>query len=97
MKQQTPEAARIDRLFLMAGIPVVIFMLVSFYVRIGTDDDPLWSEFATPMFMALIAIRALVIPTTPELRKLTRGVGAVLLVLTAIILILAILESQGAK
>ena len=90
---RSEEARRIDRLFLIAFIPVVAFMLVSFYVRINSNPDPLWSEFATPLFCALLGVRALVIPVQPESRKVMRGVGAVLLLLTAILVAVTIAKS----
>ena len=95
MSQRTPEAARIDRLFLIAFVPVILFMLASFYVRLTSDDDPLWSEFATPLFCTLLGVRALVLPVPPESRKVMRGVGAVLLLLTAILVTITIAKSQG--
>ena len=90
---RSEEAKRIDRLFLIAFVPVVAFMLVSFYVRINSDEDPLWSEFATPLFCVLLGVRALVIPVPPEGRKVMRGVGVVLLLLTALLVAVTIAKS----
>ena len=90
---RSEEARRIDRLFLIAFIPVIAFMLVSVYVRINGDPDPLWSEFATPLFCALLGVRALVIPVPPENRKVIRGVGAVLLLLTFILVAVTIAKA----
>ena len=90
---RSEEARRIDRLFLIAFVPVIAFMLVSFYVRITSEQDPLWSEFATPLFCALLGVRALVIPVPPESRKVMRGVGLVLLLLTVTLVAITIAKS----
>ena len=87
------EAARIDRMFLIAFVPVILFMVVSFYVRITGENDPLWSEFATPLFCALLGVRALVMPAPPETRKVMRGVGAALLAITAVLVTVIIVKS----
>ena len=88
--------ARIERLFLFAFVPAIVFMLVAFYVRLTTDPDPLWSELAFPLFLVLMGARALVLPTEPDKRKLMRGVGILLIVLSVAVAFLAIRDSQGA-
>lgn len=96
MAQQSEEAKRLDRLFLIAFVPVIAFMLVSFYVRITGENDPLWSEFATPLFCTLLGVRALVMPAPPETRKVMRGVGIALLLITAALVTVIIVKSGPA-
>ena len=97
MTEKANEAARVDRMFLIAFVPVVVFMIASFYVRITTDTDPLWAEFAAPLFFALLGMRSLMVPVTPETRKGRRGIGIVLIVCAALILLLNLLDYfQGA-
>ena len=93
---ETPAAARFDRRFAFAAIPAGLFLLACLYVRLTSDADPLWSEFGTPLFLGLLGIRGLARPSPPETRKTNRAVGALLLVLSAIIVVLAIAQSQGA-
>jgi hypothetical protein len=93
---RTAEAARIERMFLFAFVPAAIFIAACLYVRVTSNPDPLWSEFGTPLFLSLVGLRAMVIPTAPESRKASRAVGALLIVLSAIVLFLAIRNSQGA-
>ena len=90
------DKARVERLFLFAFVPAIIFMLVSFYVRFTRDPDPLWSELAFPLFLVLMGVRSLVLPSPPETRKLMRGVGILLIILSVAVAILAIRDSQGA-
>ncbi len=91
------EKARIDRLFLFAFVPVIGLMLVGFYVRITSDPDPLWSELIFPLFLVLMGVRALVLPTEPDKRKLMRGVGILLIVLAVAVAVLAIYDTQGVR
>ena len=97
MSRTAEPDTRLARLFLIALVPAVLFFLVSAYVRITSDSDPLWTEFATPLFFALLGARALALPASPETRTASRWAGAVLIALSAIILILALADSQGAN
>ena len=96
MTARPPEAARIDRMFLIAFVPAVIFLLVSFYVRMTSNPDPLWSEFATPLLLSLVGLRAMLVPSRTSTRKAQRAVGLLLIVLSAVLLFLVIRNSQGA-
>ncbi len=96
MTERTPEAARIDRLFLIAFVPVVILMLVSLAVRMRSDTDPLWTEFATPLFFILLGLRGLVVPAPPATRKFNRAMGVLLLVCGVLIFLLNVIDFQGA-
>ncbi len=96
MTGRTSDAARIDRLFMIAFVPAIVFMVASLYVRMTSDPAPLWTEFSTPMFLALVGARAMAVPASPETRNTRRGVGLLLIVLSAILLFLAIRNSQGA-
>jgi low temperature requirement protein LtrA len=90
----TAEAARFDRMFLLAFIPIGLFMAASLYVRITQDADPLWTGFSTPLFIGAIGVRALLRPAPPESRRTLRIAGVVLLVLAAVILTINVLESS---
>ena len=96
MTDRTSDTARLERLFLIAFVPLVMFMIAGLYVRMTTDPDPLWTEFAVPLLLATVGLRALVIPSPPATRNTSRGVGILLMVLSAILLFLAIRNSQGA-
>jgi uncharacterized membrane protein len=96
MTEKTPEAARIDRLFLIAFVPAFIFMVVSFYVRFTRHDDPLWAELALPLFFALMGLRSVLRPTLPEAGNANRWVGFLLIFLSVVLAVLAISNSQGA-
>jgi FtsH-binding integral membrane protein len=97
MTEKTPEAARIDRLFLIAFVPAFVFMAAAFYVRFTREDDPLWAELALPLFFALIGLRTALRPTAPEAAKTNRWVGFLLIFLSVVLAVLAISNSQGAK
>ena len=97
MTEKTSEAARIDRLFLIAFVPLVIYMCASLYVRVTTDEDPLWAELATPLFFAVLGLRSIVRPTTPEARKASRALGIMLVAAAAVLLVLILYNSQGAN
>jgi hypothetical protein len=98
MTEQSPEAARIDRMFLIVFVPVAIFMLVGLYVRITTDTDPLWTELGTPLFFALLGVRSMAVPAAPAERKMRRNMGILLIVCAALILFLNLLDHfQGAS
>ena len=92
----TSAAKAFDRKFLIAAIPAGLFFLACFYTRFTTDPDPLWSEFGTPIFFGLVGLRAALRPVPPESRKSSRFVGILLIVLSAILALLAILDFQGA-
>ena len=96
MTERTAETARIERLFMFAFVPALIFMIASLYVRVTSDPDPLWSEFATPIFLALVGARAIAVPGSPEASKTKRAIGFVLILFSAILLVLSISNSQGA-
>ncbi|HLL58737.1 MAG TPA: hypothetical protein VK391_02475 [Allosphingosinicella sp.] len=97
MTDKTPEAARFDRLSAFVLVPAVIFMIVSLYVRIRTDTDPLWAELATPLFFALLGARSVLRPAPPESRKANKAVGILLLVLSVVLVVLTVSNSQGAN
>ena len=96
MTARTSDAARIDRLFLIASIPVFIFFAVAMYVRFTTDEDPLWAELATPLLFTLLGLRSILRPSAPETRKATRGVGYLLIFASVLLALAAIYNSQGA-
>lgn len=89
-------AARIDRLFLFLMIPAFLLFAAAMYVRFTTEDDPLWSALASPLLFALLGLRAIVRPTTPELQKTSRRVGFLLLFVSAVLAVLSIHNSIGA-
>ena len=97
MTEKKSDAARIDRLFLIAFVPAFIFLAAAFYVRLTSDEDPLWAELALPLFFALIGLRTVLRPTLPEAAKATRWVGFLLIFLSVALAVLAISNSQGAK
>ncbi len=94
--ERTGDTARIERLFLIAFVPAVIFLLVSFYVRMTNNPDPLWSGVATPLLLALVGARAVMVPSPTATRKVSRSVGILLIVCSAILLVLTLFNSQGA-
>jgi hypothetical protein len=91
--ERTLKAARIDRLFLIAFVPVIIFMMVSLYVRFTGNPDPLWTEFSMPLFLGLLGARSMAVPGPPESRKATRAAGVLLILCAALILLLTLLDS----
>jgi len=94
----TAPASSTERLLVAALVLAAIFMVVSLYVRITTDSDPLWTEFATPLFFALLGVRSIARPAPPERRKAARGLGILLIVCAAVILSLNLLDYfQGAQ
>lgn len=97
MTERTAEAARIDRLFLIASIPAFIFFAACMYVRFTTDNDPLWSELGTPVLFTLLGVRTMVRPTAPESRNTNRAIGLLLVILSAVLAGLAIYNFQGAN
>jgi hypothetical protein len=97
MTEKTSEAARFDRLFLIAFVPAFIFMAAAFYVRFTREADPLWAELAPPLFLALLGLRTAFRPTVPEAAKSNRWVGLLLIFLSVAIAALAIFNSQGAN
>ena len=94
---KSPEAARIERLFLVATVPVLALMIASLYVRVTSDSRPFWTELSTPLFFALIGARAIAMPWSPETRKVSRIVGALLIAFAAFFFFLAIRDFQGAN
>jgi hypothetical protein len=96
MTDRASASLRTERLFLFAFVPAVIFLLVSFYVRMNSNPDPLWTEFATPLLLAMVGARAIAVPSATATRKTSRAIGILLIVLSAILLFLAIRNSQGA-
>jgi hypothetical protein len=94
--EPTAGAARFDRKFLPVMAAALVFMLVALYVRVTTDSDPLWSEFATPLFLGLLGARSVFRPAPPETRNPARGIGIFLMIAAALILVLALYNSQGA-
>jgi hypothetical protein len=98
MTAQTGEAARVERMFRIAVVPVIILLVASLYVRFTTRPDPLWTEFAMPLLFALLGARSIVLPGPAEGRKAQRGVGILLIGCAALILLLRLLDhSQGAN
>jgi peptidoglycan/LPS O-acetylase OafA/YrhL len=92
------KAARVERLFRIALVPLVLFLAASLYVRFTGDRDPLWTEFAMPVFFTALGVRALALPATPESGKSQRGVGILLIVCAALILLLHLLDHfQGSN
>lgn len=89
-------ASRIDRMFTIALVPAFIFFAVAMYVRFTTDTDPLWSELAAPLLFALLGLRLVMRPTTPELQKTNRWVGFLLIFVSVALAVLVIHNFQGA-
>jgi hypothetical protein len=95
---ETPAAAsRIDRLFLFAFVPAFLFFAAGMYVRFTTDEDPLWSELGAPLLFALLGLRVVLRPTTPELQKTSRWVGFLLIFVSVVLAALVIHNSLGAR
>lgn len=94
---EAPDTARIDRLFLFAAVPAFLFFAAGMYVRLTTEEDSLWSELGAPLLFALLGLRAVLRPTTPELRKTSRGVGFLLIFVSAVLAVLVIHNSLGAR
>lgn len=88
------EAAQFDRMFAIVVIPAALFLLACVYVRVTSDTDPLWSEFGTPLFLALIGVRAVLRPVPSDKRKTARAVGFLLIGLSAVIVVLAIVNAR---
>ena len=95
MPEKTNEAARIDRLFLIAFVPAGLFFAAAMYVRLTSDPDPLWSELAAPLLFALLGLRTMMRPAAPELRKTNRSVGLLLIFVSALLAALVIYNSLG--
>lgn len=97
MTERTSEAAPIERAFRIALIPAFIFLVAALYVRLTTDTSPLWAELAGPILFGLLGLRSILRPSAPETRKINRGVGYLLLFLSALLAALVIYNSQGAS
>jgi hypothetical protein len=97
MTQGSRKLTRIDRLFLIAFVPVISFWAVCAYVRFTSDKDPPWTEFALPLVLGLLGARVLVAPGSPENRQVSRGAGILLLGCSVIILLLSIYDALGAN
>jgi hypothetical protein len=82
----------VERLITIAFVPALIFWAVSFYVRITTDTDPLWTEFATPLVFALLGAQTIARASSPGSQKGTRAIGILLVACAALILLLTILD-----
>jgi hypothetical protein len=90
-------AASFDRKSMVVLVPALLLMVAGLYVRITTDEDPLWADLTTPLFFALIGARSILRPTPPETRKANRYVGILLIIVSVVLAVLAITNSQGAN
>jgi hypothetical protein len=91
-------AARVERMFRIAMVPALIFLVVSTYVRVTSRPDPFWSELAMPLFFALLGARSIALPQPPDKKKAARTLGIVLIACAALILFLNLLDYfQGAN
>ncbi len=62
-------SARFDRKAMVVLVPVLVLMLAGLYVRVTSDNDPLWTELTTPLFFGLVGARSILRPVPPETRK----------------------------
>ena len=97
MTKRAEPAAGVERLFLVLLVPALIFWAATFYVRMTSDPDPLWTEFGTPLLFALLGARTILLPSATGSRNAHRFVGGLLIVLSVAILVLSIVNSQGAN
>ena len=97
MTGRTEEARRLDRLFLIAFVPVGVFFAAGMYVRLTSESDPLWSELAGPLLFGLLGLRTALRPSTPETGHANRWVGILLIFVSALLAALAIHNFQGAN
>jgi peptidoglycan/LPS O-acetylase OafA/YrhL len=92
MSNSKREIAQVERTFLIASVAAAAFMVASIYVRVTSDTDPLWTEFASPIFFTILGVRAIALPSPPEQRKGSRALGSLLIACAAVILVLALLD-----
>ena len=90
-------AARFDRQAMVVLVPTLILMLAGLYVRMTTDEDPLWAELTTPLFFGLVGARSILRPVQPEYRSTSKWVGILLVVASVVLAVLAIQNFQGAN
>jgi hypothetical protein len=91
--ERSDAAARVNRIFLLALVPAFFFWGAGAYVRITSDSEPLWTEFGTPLLLGLVGARTLALPEKPDAHISNRTMGMVLLVMSALILLLILLDS----
>jgi hypothetical protein len=76
-----------------ALIVALVVMGASFYVRFTSDPDPAWTAFPMPVALILLGLRSLLLtPDAYHSARTQRIVGGLLVVLSAILLILNIVE-----
>ncbi len=92
MTTETNAPRPVERLLTIVFVAAIIFWAVSFYVRITSDADPLWTEFATPLIFALLGAQTIARANSPGSQKGTRAVGILLVACAALILLLTILD-----
>ncbi len=77
-----------------AGLIIgLVVMAAGFYVRSTSEPDPAWTAFPTPLTMARLGLRSLLL--TPDDRSSARTqriVGGLLIALSLVLLVLNIVE-----
>ncbi len=90
-------SARFDRKAMVVLVPVLVLMLAGLYVRVTSDEDPLWAELTTPLFFGLVGARSILRPAPPETRTANRMVGILLVIVSAVLAVLAVQNFLGAN
>ena len=76
-----------------ALILALIVMGVSLIIRLTSTDEPAWTAFPTPIALALLGLRSLLLtPDTLTSARTQRAVGGLLVVLSLVLLALNIVE-----
>jgi predicted membrane channel-forming protein YqfA (hemolysin III family) len=99
MSEQATPRPTFKALFtiLTVAAAAIVFVAASLYTQFTTEIDPAWTDFSLPVVCAVIGARVLMLPDPGQDRKTQRIAGFILIGVAVLLLILNLIDLQGAN